>query len=429
VNDGSLDGRLAGLSEAKRQLFWRRVGGGRPPAAGMSVQELAAEAVLPPDIDPPASRPPPAPGPRSVLLTGATGFLGAFLLDELLRAPPVSCCCLVRAPDEAEARRRILANLAAYRLPPPDGARIVPVVGDLASPLLGLTRRRFDELAERCDAILHAGAAVKWTYPYAALKAANVGGTREVLRLAAHRRAKPVHFISTVGVFASPQPSGTPISEAEPLEASGPLHVGYAQSKWVAEKLVRLAGDRGLPVAVYRPNVGGHSRTGAFNPRDYLCLLIKGSIHLRCSPQLDLSVAAAPVDFVARAIVTRLGRPSSHGATFHLVNPQPLDWNELSAWLGRQGYPLESLPYEDWRRRLERDLERSAENPLRGLAPLFSESILAVARLPRFACHETLLALADTAVVCPPLDGSLLATYLAGFIRGGYLEAPPYSRS
>src|SRR4029077_11763018 len=78
---------------------------------------------------------------------------------------------------------------------------------------------------------------------------------------------------------------GRPVRETDPLESSGSLNIGYAQSKWVAEKLVRLAGERGLPVTIYRPNTGGHSATGVFNPNDHLPLLIKGCIQLGAIPE------------------------------------------------------------------------------------------------------------------------------------------------
>ncbi|TGU59995.1 hypothetical protein EN829_068110, partial [Mesorhizobium sp. M00.F.Ca.ET.186.01.1.1] len=81
--------------------------------------------------------------------------------------------------------------------------RIIPVIGDLAQPRLGLSAGQFERLAETVDVIYHNGALVNFVYPYAALKKANVIGTEEILRLAAVKKTKPVHFVSTIFTFAS----------------------------------------------------------------------------------------------------------------------------------------------------------------------------------------------------------------------------------
>ncbi len=126
---------------------------------------------------------------------------------------------------------------------------------------------------------------------------------QEILRLANHTKVKPVHFISTIGVFSSPQSPIEVVREQEDLENSGPLYVGYAQSKWVAETLVRIAGERGIPVCIYRPGLGGHSQTGVFNAHDHVCIMAKGCIQLGCAPDLDLILQIAPADYVSQAIV------------------------------------------------------------------------------------------------------------------------------
>jgi thioester reductase-like protein len=86
--------------------------------------------------------------PREVLLTGATGFLGAHLLRELLDATDARVWCLVRAPDEAGVLDRIAQAAARYQLPAPDPDRLAPLPGDLAEPGLGLSDRRFQALAD-----------------------------------------------------------------------------------------------------------------------------------------------------------------------------------------------------------------------------------------------------------------------------------------
>jgi thioester reductase-like protein len=296
------------------------------------------------------------------------------------------------------------------------------VVGDLARPLLGLAPAAFARLAEEADVVHHCGAVVRWAQPYASLRSANVGGTHEVLRLAAATRTKPVHFISTVGVFSSPEQAREVVLEGDALEESGPLHVGYAQSKWVAEKLVRLAGARGLPVSVYRPNTIGDSRTGVFNLNDHVFLMLRGCLRLGLAPELSWEVCGAPVDFVARAIVG-LSTSAPAGGTFHLVSPNGARWGEVCDWLRALGYPLRQVPYAEWSERLVQEARATPDGALLPLVPFVSEGLLRSARLPRFDTRDTDAALARLGLACPALGPELLATTLEFLVRNGHLPA------
>jgi thioester reductase-like protein len=382
----------------------------------MTVAELEREATLDDDVRPR----PTGPGRQSgaVFLTGATGFVGAFVLDALLEATDADVYCLVRAESAQAARERIDASLARYDLGAVAESRIVPVVGDLIAPRLGLGDR-FHALSARVDAIYHCAAAVNWTYPYSALAAANVDGTRRVLELATAGAPLPVHFVSTVGVFASQGSAGRTVSEADALATSGPLAVGYAQTKWVAERLVRIAGERGLPVSVYRPSTGGDSRTGAFNARDHLTLILGAAIELGCAPESDLPVQIAPVDVVARSLVElSLRRPP--GGTFHLVGRDVLTWAELFDLVRECGYLLDRAEPAVW---LERVADAGRNGQARSLSALlpFLRDALAVSALPRFDRAGTDAALAGSGIELPPLDARLLDLYLRRFVATGFI--------
>jgi myxalamid-type nonribosomal peptide synthetase MxaA len=430
--------RAAGLSAAKRDLLLRQLtktpGGSRLVAAliaklgGMTTGEMEAEAELDPSVDPQAAAPACVDESDSILLTGATGFVGAFLLEELLRRTRATIYCLVRAADADAAQRRIFDNAKSYliNLEETAAARVVPVVGDLSRPLLGLTPARFDVLAHEVKAIHHCGALVRWTYPYKALREPNVLGTHEVLRLATRARLKPVHFISTVGVFASPDSRSEPVLESEDLANSGALYVGYAQSKWVAERLVARAAERGLPVTIFRPNVAADSRTGAFNAHDHVWLMMRGCVQLGSAPRLDFRVSGAPVDYVSRAVVYLSGRPESLRRTIHLGNQNVITWEELCGWMRAYGYRLRAASLEEWSGELAAAVRESKGNVLQGFLPFLTESTLDKARLPRFDCAGTLRGLAGTGITCPPIDSRLLETYFSNLTGGGHL-APPHA--
>jgi thioester reductase-like protein len=222
---------------------------------------------------------------------------------------------------------------------------------------------------------------------------------------------------------------GKVIREDDNPDQSEAFYSGYTQSKWVAERLVKLARDRGIPVCIYRPGrITGHSRTGVSHADDFLFKMIKGCIQLGSAPDLDTVVDMTPVDFVSRAIVHLSRQQESVGKTFHLVNPNPIHFRKLVHWICAFGFPLRQIPYTDWVAKLTNLGEHLNGNALYPLSPLFMEGIAEMCshgRLPQFACQHTRHGLAGSSVVCPPVDAELLGTYFSFFIRSGFMDAPP----
>ncbi|MET8700119.1 thioester reductase domain-containing protein [Kitasatospora sp. NPDC004723] len=389
----------------------------------MTVADMVEKAELEASITATVPPEPAGTAPQDVLLTGATGFVGAFLLAELLERRPGTVHCLVRADDEQHALRRVLANLTTYGVDVGDAAaRIVPVVGDLSKSRFGLGAEEFTGLHARIGDIFHCGATVKWTYPYSGLEAANVDGTREVLRLATAGAARPVHFISTVGVFSSKEFEADSVPESQDLLTSGPLVVGYAQSKWVAEHMVRTAHGRGVPVTIHRINSGPHSSSGAFNRLDHLSMVIKGCAEAGIAPDhVEMPLQPAPIDYVARAVVELAGRPELSGRTFHLVNDTKLTWIEFFDLVEEYGYPMERMTFARWKEKVTG--REAGTMALLGLVPFLNDAVDDV-RLPKSAAEDTRAALEGTGISCPPLDAALVRTYLESFTASGFMEGP-----
>jgi thioester reductase-like protein len=429
-----------------------------PPAAAAPVPPAAAPAPVAPASAAPApaaSRARPSGSTGRVLLTGATGFLGAFLLDQLLRSTAADVVCLVREGDAGgraaaadsgggaagDGRERLRRNLARFGLEAGEtfDRRVAVVAGDLGRPALGLDAAHFAALAASLEAVFHAGALVNFLSPYSQARAANVAGTREILRLAAAHHAKPLHYISTIGVISPPsRRRAAPLGEDEDYGEPAALQLGYTQSKWVAERLVAAAGRAGLPVAIYRPGaISGHSVTGACQESDFYWLLVRACIEMGAVPAIDLPLPLTPVDFVVRAIVQLARRPAT-GRVYHLVPPRPLPLGELAVWLRSFGYRLATLPYERWREGLAARLARdaasadtaaSADHAANALLALFpagasDREIEAGLGGAPFAAANTAAGLAGTAIACPPLAGDLLGTYVSYFVRRGFLPPP-----
>ncbi|MCA9964461.1 MAG: amino acid adenylation domain-containing protein, partial [Anaerolineales bacterium] len=379
------------------------------------VKEMLADARLDPTIHV-NGQPKPAPTqPRHVLLTGATGFLGAYLLHDLLALTDATVHCLIRAKSEEDALARLAKNMAFYQQWNQAHAdRIKIVLGNLALPQMGLTEAQFGQLAEQMDVIYHNGAMVNMVYSYGAHKEANVGGTEAILTLASQTRLKPVHFVSTLAIFNRAEANGEPFHEGQRSTDLPVPMGGYAQSKWVAERLVQTAVDRGIPVAIYRPGViSGDSRTGFANSDDMVSTLAQACLSLGIVPNLDVMVNITPVDFVSQALVRLSLKPESLGKIFHLANWNPMPYQELLAWMETLGYGLERISFEAWRDRLV-SLAPTLEEMAGWVPalPLIEEATAEQVFMPLFDYGNTINGLADSSLTCPPVGSKLLSTYM-----------------
>ena len=245
--------------------------------------------------------------PRSVLFTGGTGHLGSCLLAALLGRTEAEFHVLVRCADPREGRRRLLAALAGQDVELPEGVeeRLLVVPGDVEHPLFGLTRSRWEVLANRVDTVYHNAACVNLVAPYASLRGTNVEGTREVVRFQGTGPPKRLHFASTLSVFVATDRNRGRLREDDGLEATRYVFGGYAQTKWAAEWLVRTACPAAGPVAIYRLGlITGDSRTGRASPHDFLTTFYRGLARVGCVPRLvdDLALDVTPVDFAAAAM-------------------------------------------------------------------------------------------------------------------------------
>ncbi|MEU5978851.1 thioester reductase domain-containing protein [Streptomyces sp. NPDC047315] len=365
--------------------------------------------------------------PREVFLTGATGFLGAYLLRDLMRTTGATVHCLVRAADGPAGLARLEANLAWYGiLGQVDPARLSVVVGDLARPGLGLAPERFDELARTVDAVYHPGASVNWVQPYATVRAANVAGTEEVLRLAARHRTVPVHHVSTLGVYAGRTDVGTAIAVGDPTGPGETLPTGYTQSKWVSERIVDIARRRGLPVAVYRIDlVSGEHATGACQTRDFVWLSLKGLIQLGAVPRVPVLFRLMPVDYASATILHLSRRPGTGDGTFHVCGHTGLTLAAMVEELRSYGYVLDDTDWEPWLRRAQADPENA-------MAPLLDafEAMAAdpAAFYPPVDDAETAEALEGSGIELPEATRELFRRHVDFFVAKGYFPPPARSR-
>jgi thioester reductase-like protein len=283
---------------------------------------------------------------RDILLTGATGFVGAYLLCELLEAEyfkESNIICLVRCESShyKDAHSRLMACLADYginlnvRLGSEEYVnRIIAIQSEISEPLFGLSPKLYDEIHKRIHFIFHCAAQVNSIYPYAFMKKANVFGTAHVLQFALADRIHPkkVCHISTISVLDGQIRDETLDVHDTHLSKSS----GYAQSKWVAEQLVKKASDIGCFCEVFRlGTIAGK------NPHDFINMLMLGLANLgevstdKDSP-LPQAFLLANVEWAAEAVVAIFGRKSSsveasspsHANVYHIIGEKylSLEW-------------------------------------------------------------------------------------------------------
>jgi len=318
-------------------------------------------------------------------------------------------------------------------------SRIKAIEGDIQLPFLGLSKEEYESLAGEAGAVYHSAAEVNWVQSYDALRDTNVSGTKELLRFACRDRVKPFFFISSAAVCYStsgPREVGEDDDVHPYLHG---LHLGYAQSKSVAEALVCQAGDRGLPVAIFRPSlITGDRASGIVNADDLLSRLVKAAVVMGLAPDLDWNMDICPVDYVADAVVAL----TSNGAQqrfFHLASPSQRHWREFVLWMNLYGYSVKTAPYREWLDLMLKE-SRVPGHPLRELRPFFSNEpageggltlpeLFEEPRRSRISSDQTLRALRDCSIGSPRVGAEVLDRYFQRYIESGFLpEASNGSR-
>lgn len=349
--------------------------------------------------------------PRGILLTGAGGFLGIYLLRELLKSTDAKIYCLIRKGGFESAAKRLIENIEHYGLSQEvslSNRRIVIIASDIGLDRFGIPEEQYNNMAENVDMIFHCGAQVNTMAAYTALRNSNVQGTIEIIKFATYKINKAIHYISTLSAaymmdekhcFAEEFP------DANPEQLSG----GYAVSKWVSERLLTQLKSVNLPVCIYRSGyILGQSDTGITNTNDALLLLIKGCIQLGYAPSWKEKITLLPVDFVSKAIVEIGLHANDESDVFHVDHHQGMLWTDLVAWLNDYGYKIKLCNHEKWLELLTTITDKNALFP-------FLPHYLAQKtepHTPDTAMDKSLNNLKSLGIEYPKIDDALLRRYM-----------------
>ncbi|WP_445160884.1 carboxylic acid reductase [Mycobacterium sp. Dal123C01] len=321
---------------------------------------------------------------RTVLLTGATGFLGRYLALEWLQRMDLvdgKVIALVRAKDDATARARLDKTfdsgdpklLAHYQRLAADHLEVI--AGDKGEANLGLDQQVWQRLADTVDLIVDPAALVNHVLPYSELFGPNALGTAELIRIALTGKKKPYTYVSTIGVGDQIKPGAfTEDADIRQISATRKVHDGYANgygnSKWAGEVLLREANDLcGLPVAVFRCDMilADTTYAGQLNVPDMFTRMMLSLVATGIAPASFYEPDAdgnrqrahydgLPVEFIAEAVST-LGAQSADGfRTFHVMNPYDdgIGMDEFVDWLIDEGCAVQRVDdYGEWLQRFE----------------------------------------------------------------------------
>ena len=373
--------------------------------------------------------------PQRIFLTGATGYLGAFILEQLLGTSDVECFCLVRASSREKGLDRIREAMKGYHIWDDSFAdRIHPVLGDIAKPELGIVQQEFAELARDVDVIYHCAALVNFIYPYSALRAPNVRGTHEVLRLATSVKLKPVHYTSTVDVLLGTHMQRPFYEDDSVLHNPNEIPDGYGRSKLVAEKMLANAQSRGVPVTVYRPGlIMGHTTTGATQTNDYLLVGLKGYIDLGMLGEPNIMIDFVTVDFVAATLVHLSRQRESLGRYFHIWNPRPVHMGRAYDWIDSFGYHLKVVPASVLKEKVLKEVDVSSVlypflplfRALRDNPPISSHDPRVMEKINLFdECRNTIEGLKSSGIEFSSLDEDQAHRCLSYLVSIGFLPKP-----
>ncbi|KAJ5093921.1 NRPS-like protein biosynthetic cluster [Penicillium angulare] len=295
----------------------------------------------------------------TAFLTGATGFLGSYILNGLLESNKnMRVITHVRCKDSASGLQRLQGIAEAYGLWRQDWAGRVEVVpGDIAKPQLGMSTQDWDRITQEADLVIHNGAQVNWMLPYSSLRQANVLSTMECVTLCTFGKAKRLAFISSTSTldtdhYFEVNQSGSKVLESDDLEGSAKgLGTGYGQSKWASEYIVREAGRRGLAGVVIRPGyIMGDPESGFSVTDDFLLRLWKGCIQVNARPDIPgNNINQVPVTHVSRIVVASvLHPPVAPLGAVQVISHPPLTTNEWLGSLETYGYNVPQVPYREW---------------------------------------------------------------------------------
>lgn len=288
---------------------------------------------------------------KTAFITGATGFIGGFLLKELIQNSTFeSYVCLVRAKDEDLAYQRVKENLLqkgceTYLI---EASDIKVVTGDALCPSFGLNDPVYTGLLDSIDHVFHFAATMHWITPFNQDSILNIEALKTVIDFCSQAKTKKLHYASSMGLWTLQNHKEGSLLEDELHDQGDELPGGYFQTKWVNERILNLAKAQGLPVNIYRiGDVKGSSENGLGDTQNFGNLVmryfLKNGISIDCdTPEFNF----IPVDYLAKAIAHIAINES--GKTYQFSNPELISFKDIYHSAIDTGHDCKLVTKEAW---------------------------------------------------------------------------------
>ena len=306
-----------------------------------------------------------------VLLTGSMGYLGGHVLTELLEKTNGDVYCLLRSHENVSLHKQQLHALKNLKL---ESAlkysdRIHTIEGDISKEKLGLNEQDYKFIINNATHIIHCAAAVNHMYGYSKLKTANSLSTLEFIKVAMQGREKKLSYISTESAISESDADGVGY-EAKVSDTPAEFFGGYALTKWVSERLLEQAFERGMSGLILRPgNIFLNTQTGVSSPitSNFALLMMRSYVDTGFAPESGFPFEAVPVNQLAEAIVA-LSLSDSNKTMFNLSNQKEISLKEYVSILSNiTKKEIEIIPFDEWKKRVI--------EPLKETSPLFPLSL------------------------------------------------------
>ncbi len=365
-------------------------------------------------------------GEETLLVTGATGFVGSHLLDSLARTHPGAHFVLL-ARDASHLDARLAQAAETYALTDLTALSYTAVNADIAVHGLGLSDGDRKNLEACVDAVFHVAAQVNHLHSYETLRRANVESTLELMRLSTADKPKVINFVSTLGAAARRGADGRlaeDFPDATPLESA----MGYFQTKWASERLLSQFHENGGKANIFRLGriVGSESMGRCRFQDNQLFLLLKGVLMMGCAPDLErfFNLTPAPVasDIMALARFTHDG-----GYALNVFNDSVyLTWRDMIERLSELIGPIELVSFTEWQSRI---LDVDEANPIARLAPLYlrpeaeAKMLSSATNIHDYACQMSARIMDDEGLHYPDDIGALFDVHVRHMAEAGFWDS------
>jgi thioester reductase-like protein/acyl-coenzyme A synthetase/AMP-(fatty) acid ligase len=347
---------------------------GNSDGASTSVSEKSREEVMSDmiekytaDLRSPSSAISTPPEKRTVVLTGSTGSLGNYILQDLISSSQVSkVYCMNRSAGAADRNR---ASFEARGVEA-DFAKVTFLRTDFAQDKFDLPLEIYNELLQTVDTFIHNAWAVDFNKTIASFEDTHIAGTRRVVdfSIESQHRAHIIFISSIAGVgnWAATSPASEQVPERIIEDHSVCLPQGYGESKHVAECMLALATKQaGIPSTVIRcGQLAGPSDAGSvWNRHEWVPSLLISSRDLGMVPQtlgsqnvvdwIPMDVAAETVCELTLAHAGEVRKSPESARAYHIVNPRVVQWSDLvprilQALQEDIDKPVKSVTFEAW---------------------------------------------------------------------------------